>query len=390
MSRTKKLWSKSVGERGLGNLVRVYEARTGGTLMRSIYISGKENRKSLRHKDRKKALEQAHALSAQLLREEQAIEQEALTLGLLKRLYLESPAHLAKKERTQKEDRQRLERVVAYWGPERRADTLTRSDVQRFEAARRRGDKVLVGVVPGRAVRDRSVQADLVAVHTMLNWAERERDRHGRRLLHENPLRGTPIPKEKNPVRPVVMHDEYLMLLEVADQVDPLLRLALVAAETTGRRISAIRLLQWRHVDFEAGTILWSAETDKKGYEQAVPIPDHLREELLSARKRAGAIGGAWVFPSPKDDKKPCDRHLLDGWLRKAYRLAELEPTKGGLWHPFRRKWATERKDYPVVDDAAAGGWLDLRTVQGVYQQADPDTIRRVVLEPTQRLVRGA
>jgi integrase len=387
MSRAKKTWKMSVGERGLGNRVRVYEARAGGPLWRSIFINGRENRKSLGHKDRKRALRQAHELSAQLLREEQAIEQEDLTLGLLKRLYLESPAHLAKRERTQKEDGQRLERVVAYWGPERRVETLTRSDSLRFEAARRRGDKELLGVVPGRVVRDRSVQADLVAAHTMLNWAARERDRHGRRLLRENPLRGVPIPREKNPVRPVATHDEYLKVLEVADQVHPLLRVALMVAEATGRRISAVRQLQWRDVDFEEGTILWPAATDKKGYQQAIPIPECLRLELLAARTRAGAIGGAWVLPSPKDKKKPCSRDLVKSWLERAYLLADQERQEGGLWHPFRRGWATQRKGHPVVDVAAAGGWRDLRTVQGVYQQADPETIRRVVLEPTHRLV---
>jgi integrase len=94
-----------------------------------------------------------------------------------------------------------------------------------------------------------------VALHTMLDWGATERDRSGRRLIPENPIKGIAIPREKNPVRPLVMHDEFLALVSVADRVNPLLPLALVVVEGTGRRLSAVRLLRWPDVDLEAGTI---------------------------------------------------------------------------------------------------------------------------------------
>ena len=50
----------------------------------------------------------------------------------------------------------------------------------------------------------------------------------------------------------------------------------------------------------------------------------------------------------------------------------------GSLWHMFRRVWATERKDYPLKDVAAAGGWRDTSTLLR-YQQPDTATMRRVV-----------
>src|SRR5947208_3052939 len=40
----RKCWSKSVGERGAR--VRLYEDRPGGPLFRSVYVDGKEVRKS--------------------------------------------------------------------------------------------------------------------------------------------------------------------------------------------------------------------------------------------------------------------------------------------------------------------------------------------------------
>lgn len=44
----------------------------------------------------------------------------------------------------------------------------------------------------------------------------------------------------------------------------------------------------------------------------------------------------------------------------------------------FRRVWATERKDLPLKDVAAAGGWRDTTTLLR-YQQPDEATLRRVI-----------
>ena len=55
------------------------------------------------------------------------------------------------------------------------------------------------------------------------------------------------------------------------------------------------------------------------------------------------------------------------------------------LWHAFRRKWATERKGYALIDVAAGGGWKDPRTVQ-LYTQSDSAMLKKVVTQPTQRL----
>lgn len=252
-----------------------------------------------------------------------------------------------------------------------------------------------MNVMPKRAVRDRTIEADLVTLLTALNWACRERDRQGRRLLRENPLFGVALPREKNPRRPVMSHDTFASLLAKAATVSPLLKLGLVVAEGTGRRASAWLAMRWDDVNFEIrdeapfGSITWRAENDKRGYEQTVPMPEAVREALREWRQQLPAIGTAWVFPSPRDAIQHCSRHVLDDWLRRAYKLAEIEPEHGGLWHPLRRKWATERKNYPVKDVAAAGGWRDVQTVLRSYQHADAATVREVVLTPTLRLAKG-
>lgn len=382
----RKCWTKSLGERGAR--VRLYEDRPGGPIMRSVFVNGKEVRKSLGHRDKEKATRQAYELLMALLANENALDEQSLTLGLLADYYLESPAHLSKKARTLRDEGRTLRRVVAWFGPTRRVETLSDSDVRRYTMARRQGTTMSPGADPSRPVNDRTIGADLEMLLRALRWAVRERKTNGERLLKENPLVGVRLPSEKNPRRPVMQHDEYLKLLEVAERVHPLLKVALVVAEGTGRRLSAWRNLLWGDVDFEAGAIRWRAAHDKKGYEQVVPMSEGVKEALAAARRAQGAIGNTPIFPAPRNPAQPCGRHLLDGWLRKAYELAGLTRQPGGMWHTLRRKWATERKGYPIKDVTFAGGWRTERTVLGSYQQADAETVRQVVLHPTHRVMR--
>jgi len=384
MTETPACWTKSIGERGLK--VRLYESRPGGNLMRAIYIDGKEDRRSLGHRDRDKATLQAYELLHGMVANVEALEDESLTLGMLVELYLASPRHAAKKPRSQRSDEGRLKRVVAFLGPTRDVRSLSESDVIRYSMARRQGDSQIIGVPEGRTVRDRTIECDLLALDRALNWGTRERNETGRRLLKENPWYGIRFPKERNTRRPVMTHTTFLALLKVAEGVDPLLTLALVVAEATGRRLSAWRNLRWDDIDLQEGTIRWRAEHDKSGFEEIVPMSGAVQEALKEARKRQQAIGSAPVFPAPRNPTKPVDRHVLDNWLRQAYSEAGLASQPGGLWHPLRRKWATERKGYPVKDVAAAGGWKTERVLLTSYQQSDAATIRTVVLEPSHRL----
>src|SRR5260370_11118118 len=225
---------------------------------------------------------------------------------------------------------------------------------------------------------------DWERVARAVGWAVRERTKNGKRLLRENPLAGVRLPTDKNPRRPVMRHDEYLRLLDVADRVDSRLKLGLIVAEGTGRRLSAWRNLLWEDVDFDAGTICWRADHDKKGYEQVVPMTDAVKDALAAARRAQKSIGNTPVFPAPKHPNRPCSADLFGYWLRKAYELAEIAPQLGGMWHPIRRKWATERKGYPVKDVAAAGGWEDEGEMLKSYQQADPGSLAQGVLPTTQ------
>ena len=152
----------------------------------------------------------------------------------------------------------------------------------------------------------------------------------------------------------------------------------------TGRRLSAVCKLTFDDLRLEQGPhgfIRWPASTDKMGQESTVPISPPVRAALDRIHAERPGIGAAPLFPSPNDPTKPMTRHLADTWLRKAEKLAGVEPQKGSLWHAYRRKWATERKHLPDTDVAAAGGWESVESLKASYQRADAETMLRVVLE---------
>jgi integrase len=189
--------------------------------------------------------------------------------------------------------------------------------------------------------------------------------------------------------------DRYEAIRKVTDQVTMETRWGKVVEQRsylsellditngTGRRISAICKLRYEDLRLDHGpygAIRWPADTDKVGRETTVPIYQNVRKALERTLRERPGIGSAPLFPSPEKAQEPTTRHLTDKWLRKGEQLAGLEPQKGSLWHAYRRKWATERKHLPDVDVAAAGGWANTVSPKTAYQQAEAETMLRVVL----------
>ncbi len=247
-----------------------------------------------------------------------------------------------------------------------------------------------------RLVRNRSVEEDLNWLKWVLSWGTKWQTKEGRYLMRESPVRGYDIPTEKNPMRPVATQDRYEAIRAVTDEVKVEIRwngkrekqqsyLSEIfdIANGTGRRLSAVCSLRYEDLslsDEPYGSIRWPADTDKMGHESTVPISPSVRAALDRIHAERPGIGAVPLFPSPSDPTNPMTRHLADKWLRKAEKLAGLEPLKGSLWHAYRRKWGSERKHLPDVDVAAAGGWKDTVSLKRAYQQADADTILSVVL----------
>lgn len=390
--RVNGLWTKSIGPRG--SRIRLFEKTKEGYYYCDFYTNGKNVRTSLKTRNRAEAEEKGKQLLSQFL--SGAIEEESgvLTLGTLWMRYeSECTDWLDNSEPSKKDDRRSAKILIAHFGENRDVAALTKTEQTGFATARENGGIKLPDDSITSPVRMRTVQADLVLLHTMLRWASGFRTANGKFLLASNPLDRVKIPREKNAARPIASLERFehtrrgiskalaVCKSDSARAHWEKLDLALVLSEATGRRIGSISQLRWEDFDFDNGAIRWSAESDKMDKEADPPMGKKLRAYLKRFQKRRGVIGG-WVFPSSKNPAVSMDRWQFDYWLRKAEKLAGVPKLIRGLWHPYRRKWATERKDLPIKDVMAVGGWSDTETFLASYQQSDRATQLRVMDHP--------
>ncbi len=378
MARTKRdRRSYSAGEWGR-NRVRVFADPKTGIYQIEWRENGRRLTRSLKHRDWARAKRQADEVAAGLAVHEPAgkaeAEPEPLTLEKLFEIYGEEVTP-TKTKRTQARDRVAMRMFLGFFGRDRKPETLSQRDWDRFIRARRAGS---VGP-SGRPVSNRMVECDLTFLMAILNWAAKSRDEHGRLLLDSNPLKGLKKPKQKNPVRVVLSEEEYRTLLKVSRRTGWRFHVALVLAHETGHRIGAIRKLRWADIDIEGKAIRWRAEHEKTGYEHTTPLTDEAIAALEEARERKPATGNAPVLPSTQDPTICVRRWMLDDRWRKAEKLGGLEPKRGRGWHSLRRKFASDLMDLPLKVLCDLGGWKEATTVLRCYQQPDEVQLRKAL-----------
>ena len=340
--------------------------------------NGRRLTRSLGHRDWTRAKRQADEFAAGFaspdLNGKAEAEPEPLTLGTLFDIYGEEVTP-SKAERSRYRDRVGTAMFLRFFGRDRRPETLSQRDWDRFIGARRAGR---VGL-SGKPVGNRTIAWDLAWLMTVLNWAARSKDEEGRMLLDRNPLKGLRMPMEKNPNRVVLAEDEYQALLGVSRQVGWRFHVALVLAHETGHRIGAIRHLRWADIDFEHGEIRWRAEHEKTGYEHVTPVTDDAVVALEEARRMSTGTATAPVLPAPTDAAACISKSLALKWWNRGVALAGLERKRGRGWHSLRRKFASDLMEQPLKVLCELGGWKNPQTVLRCYQQASTGHLRQAL-----------
>jgi integrase len=396
-------WVCTLGQPG--TRVKLFQKRIGGNFYREVWVPGAGlNRLSLGTTDRDEAERIGRGLLAMLLTREASIASGVLTLGALwERFRRGAQAFLDNAQNTRRDEEARAAVLLAHFGEACEVAGLTADDVQAYAVVRRAGGIRVVdehGVERlTKPVRSRTLEWDLKLLKAMVRWAMTVRiDNGARRLLEQNPLDGVKLEREKNPRRPVATLERFektrAAIVELRDREKDnadrlrwvLADLALVLVEATGRRVGSVRQLQWPDLDLTSGRIRWRAASDKKRQEWSTPITPKLVDEVKRARALIAELAGLQalrgpVFFAATDPSKPVIRDTLNSWLEKAEAHAKLEPLEGGLWHPYRRKWATERKHHPLKDVATAGGWKDVDTLLTCYMASDDEALLAVMSE---------
>jgi len=334
-----------------------------------------QRRLSLGRIPRETAKVKADELAAQFATTAQSTAREPVTLRSLFDMY-EREVSSQKGESKRRHDRRCSLMFGREFGADRDPMTLSRREWDRFILGRRRGLIVPVGCKKGRPVRDRAVGYDLRFLLAVLNWATTVGDGEGSALLDRNPLKGLPIPSEKNPERRIVTDEQYWKLREAARVRGLTPELLLVLCHETGHRVGSIRHLRWADIDLEAKTIRWRGANEKQRHEHITAITDEAAALLSRYQSTEQAIGDRWIFPLPRDDTQPISRHVVRKWWDAIAMAAEIPKGKRYGWHALRRNFASELKFIPLVDLAALGGWRSTATILQCYQMPDEATQR--------------
>ncbi len=386
MARTRRSRrSYGAGEWGR-NRVRVFPDPKTGLFQVEWRENGRRLTRSLGHRDWARAKRQADEFAAGFaepdLNGKAEAEPEPLTLERLFDIYGEEVTP-SKGRKSGQRDRVASAMFLDFFGRDRRPETLSQRDWDRFIQARQAGK----AGPSGKPVGNRTVEYDLKFLMAVLNWAERSRDEQGRLLLDRNPLKGLTKPTEKNPARVVLTEDEYQAMLKASWQVGWRFRVALVLAHETGHRIGAIRHLRWSDIDFEGREVRWRAEHEKTGHEHVTPLTEEAVAALKEARRMSDRSGNALVLTASRDATRCMGRAAAHMWWKQAETLAGLEPKRGRGWHSLRRKFASDLMDLPLKVLCELGGWKDAQTVLRCYQRPDAGQLR-TALEGRNR-VRG-
>jgi len=392
-------WIRSLGHRGVR--VRLFQKRKDGAFYRDVWVPGEGiDRRSLQTIDRSEAEKLGLGLLGELIAHGKALRNGAVLLGdLWKRFSKECTAWLDNEPHTKLDDQGRADVLLAYFGDGCDVRELTAADVQLYSAARRGGGIKVDADRITKTVRARSVASDLRLLKAMLRWATTVRVKAGReRWLDRNPLDGVSVEREKNPRRPLATWERFqktreaLAKLRVEAESNDVrlkwtrLELALVLVESTGRRVGSVRNLAWEDVDLTRNVLTWRAASEKTRRDSEVGMPSKLVDEIKRFRQLFAEYGGlptlrGWVFAAFTDSMRPIDKDTLSQWLRAAEGAAKLPKLVGGLWHPYRRSWATARKHHPIKDVAETGGWKDINTLLTSYTAADQETMLAVMSE---------
>lgn len=401
--RRRKHWSKRIEESGIR--VRLYERAGSSSVWFSVIVDGSQRRGSLQTGDRSLAQVRARAVAREMAEARlTGRDLGSLTLGQLFGLYRRERLPFIEGARKRFAET-RMDLFTEAWRSDLAVLDISQAHLDRYASARRSG--ALAPDMRGRTVRgarDGTIDGDFRWLSSVFNFGRKHRINR-RPVLFENPLDGLTWSKERQPQRPVASHERYLRIQEHTDTVDPSgrLRCILALARYSGRRESAICRLTASDVlrkkaaiEFamaEAGmdervaeymphgAIRWPRDTDKQGFLFVAPLSRAAREEVDRYLRKSPRVGNAPLFPGTRGAQKhlPIRRDVAARWLLKAERLAGLPKLQRGVFHPFRRLWATERKGLPAKDVAHAGGWKDVATMEFSYQGTDPATVLRVV-----------
>jgi len=203
-------------------------------------------------------------------------------------------------------------KVLSGFFGQRRLDTITSADAERFKIARSRARRKFAA--DGRHVTPAAVNRDLAVLRILFNLAIRLKK------AKANPLTGVKLLSEPSAPTRVLSFEEEVAYLAAASQ--PLRDVATLMLET-GMRPGEVVRLRKEDVKLELGYL--RIPTGKTPLaRRTLPLTTRAKGVLAGRMQQAPS---AWLFPSRRRAEQPV------GWLRKAHVAAVA---RAGVEPPFR------------------------------------------------------
>jgi integrase len=224
---------------------------------------------------------------------------------------------------------------------------------------------------------------------------------HGLRhqLIAANPIRGLVRQSAKRRKEPDILTAEEIGA--ITRRLSPLHRTMVVLAASTGLRFSELRGLQWRDVDFTAGTLNLTRGVVRKNVSnlkteasrKPVPLHPALVARLLSVQaESAYKEPSDWVFASTKaKGRVPIwPSSLMADHILPAVKAAKIG--KHVSWHVFRHSYASMLKangeDVKVAQEALRHATFQI--TMDTYTQAVPEAVRSAHSKVVEQLAASA
>lgn len=164
-------------------------------------------------------------------------------------------------------------------------------------------------------------------------------------ILDRNPLRGIPNPLVKHRVRPTIVKDDWLKLLEASKEtyIYPLI----LGLYRTGLSFIDVCLLQWKEVDVEAGVIrrVRQKMKNRNGRECIIPLDPNgpYLEWLRNAHEFKDSTLG--VYPSVNGV-----HYVANDLAIRVLRGEKRQTVIYRTWKEVRRKAGLEEKGIQIHD----------------------------------------
>lgn len=297
--------------------------------------------------------------------------------------------------------RERWDAFELFVGTTMRADAVTRAHLDGFKQALRRK-----GHVASQIARY------LSTVRQVYRWGidnDRVGGPHAPKVLT---YRFKKAKEDKEITAGAFTPEEGRQLVAYFDPRNPRRWRAYVATYVlafAGPRVRAALHLEWRDVDFAAGTLTWRPELDKQGKQRTQPVPPAVMEALWVAYGWRTAYGypGPFVFFRPgagaleRDSRKArpfvrrakavrsaarADQPYTYGAyvtaLHKAERACGITPQPYRGAHAFRRLvvGALRRATGDLIAAGRYVGDVDVRVLRRSYDHDDADELRHLAV----------